>query len=193
MQIILGSQSPRRKEILSYFSLSYTQISSDFDEDSVVFQGDPLSYAHAISHGKAQTLSTQFPHAIILTADTIVYRQGKIYGKPQNDQEALRYLKELIGQWHSVYTSLTLRQREREWQAIEETRVLFNELTEEQICTYYQMIPYTDKAGGYAIQHAGSLIVKRIEGCYYNVMGLPVNALRELLLQVGIDLWKHLK
>jgi septum formation protein len=193
MQIILGSQSPRRREILSYFNLPFKQISPNFDEDSIPFRGNSHEYVKLLAQGKAHSLIHQFPSSIILTADTIVYKDGKIYGKPSNKHEALRYLKELSGNWHSVFTGLVIYSNEKYFQASEETRILFHTLTEEQMLAYHCNIAFEDKAGGYMIQGAGSLIVKRIEGCYYNVMGLPINALNSALNQVGIDLWKHLK
>jgi septum formation protein len=193
MQLILGSQSPRRREVLSFFDLPFKQISPDFDEDSIPFKGDPKDYVKVLSKGKADSLTSQFPSSIILTADTIVYKDGKIYGKPQNEQEGFDYLKELCGNWHSVFTGLTISSQGKDFQAVEETRVLFNALTEEHMQTYHRMLHFVDKAGGYMIQGAGSLIVKRIEGCYYNVVGLPINALYSVFWQAGIDLWKHLK
>ena len=79
------------------------------------------------------------------------------------------------------------------WSAFEETRVLFNPMTPEEIRHYHKKLHWSDKAGGYAIQMAGGLAVKKIDGCYYNVMGLPINSVRQLLLQVKIDLWDYLK
>lgn len=170
MQLILGSQSPRRREILSYFSLPFLQVSPSYDEEAVPFNGDPVGYVNTLSQGKAASLFSEFPSSIILTADTIVYKDGKIYGKPQNEEMAFAYLKELAGAWHTVYTGLTIRQGKKELHDITETRVLFNELTDDQIHTYYRKLPYADKAGGYMIQKAGGIIINRIEGCYYNVM-----------------------
>jgi septum formation protein len=191
-QLILGSQSPRRREIMGYFSLPFEQVSPDFDEESIPFQGDPIAYVNILSKGKAESLLHRFPKAIIVTADTIVYHAGKIYGKPANDQAAFSYLKDLAGNWHSVYTGLTVAYKEQVLQDVAETRVLFNQLTDQQIHTYYQKLPYTDKAGGYMIQQSGGIIVQRIEGCYYNVMGFPINSLHQLLLQIGIDLWDYI-
>lgn len=193
MELILGSQSPRRFEILNYFNLPFKQASPDFDEDAVPFDDNPVEYVSVLAKGKAESLIPAHPSAIILTADTIVYREGKIYGKPKNADEAFAFLKELVGQWHSVYTGLTVYALGNYYQAVEETRVLFNALTEEQIKTYNQSLHFIDKAAGYMIQGAGGLIVNRIDGCYYNVMGLPVNALSSLLKKCGIDLWRHLK
>lgn len=192
-RIILGSQSPRRKEILGYFSLPFEQVSPSFDEDAVPFKGNPTEYVCELSRGKAQSLHHRFPDAIILTADTIVYQDGKLYGKPSNEQEAIRTLSHLAGKWHSVFSGVTLRYRDQEFHRFEETRVLFNTLTVDQMRQYQTKLHCADKAGGYAIQQAGGIIVNRIEGCYYNVMGLPINSVRQLLLHVGIDLWEYLK
>lgn len=193
MKLILGSQSPRRREILSYFSFPFQQATSEFDEDSVPFSGDPLEYVQILSKGKNEKLFLQFPDDIILTADTIVYRAGKIYGKPRDQEEGIKNLTSLAGQWHTVYTGITLRYKEQEWQDMTETQVLLNALNDKQIRTYYDKLPYADKAGGYMIQQAGGIIVQRIEGCYYNVLGLPLNSLHKLLLNLEIDLWDYIQ
>lgn len=193
LKLILGSQSPRRKEILSYFALPFEQAKPQFDEESVPFNGDPRDYVCAISGGKSAELLQKFPDAIIITADTTVYREGKIYGKPVNAEEAFQYLSELVGQWHSVFTGVTVRRGNTVYHDAEETRVLFNPLTPEEIRHYHTKLHWSDKAGGYAIQMAGGLIVRKIDGCYYNVMGLPINTLRTLLQKFGIELWEYLK
>jgi septum formation protein len=192
MKIILGSQSPRRKEILGYFSLPFTQVSPDFDEDSLVFKADPVNYVMALSKGKAESLVIQFPQSIILTADTIVYREGKIYGKPKNEKEAFAMLTELSGEWHTVYTGITLQKDKEAFSGFEATRVLFNDLNSKQISHYIAKNEWADKAGGYAIQSRGGLIVSKIDGCYYNVMGLPINTVERLLKHFGIELWDFL-
>jgi septum formation protein len=192
MKLILGSQSPRRKEILSFFSLPFQQVSPHFDEEAVVFKGDPIEYVNTLAKGKLESLAKDFPEQILLTADTVVYREGNIYNKPADEEEAFQILKQLVGNWHSVYTGIAVQYQGKLFQAAEETQVLFNSLTDEQIHTYYHRLPYKDKAGGYSIQQAGSLIVKKIDGCFYNVMGLPINTLRDLLNKAGIDLWAHL-
>jgi septum formation protein len=192
MNLILGSQSPRRKEILSYFSLPFTQITSNFDEESVLFQKDPEKYVCDISRGKAALLATRYPQSVILTADTTVIREGKIYGKPSSEEEACQALSELVGGWHTVYTGVTVQQEELVFSAAEGTHVLFNDLTQEQIRQYIVHTNWADKAGGYAIQMAGGLIVRKIEGCYYNVMGLPINTMEKLFKNVDIELWNCL-
>lgn len=192
-RLILGSQSPRRKEILSYFSLPFEQFAPNFDEETLLFKGDPGEYVSSLSKGKAESLQMQYPEAIILTADTVVYREGKIYNKPKNEEEAFQALTELVGQWHSVFTGVTVNANNRSYQQWEETRVLFNPLTPDEIRHYHKKIHWADKAGGYAIQMGGGLIVRKIDGCYYNVMGLPINTVRALLQKVGIELWEYVK
>ncbi|MBA3723182.1 MAG: septum formation protein Maf [Parachlamydiaceae bacterium] len=192
-QIILGSQSPRRKEIMSYFSLPFMQASPHYDEDAIPFPGDPIHFVNTLSKGKADSLHPLYPNSIIITADTTVYRHGKNYGKPRNDVEAFAFLKELAGNWHSVFTGLTVRYQNKEFQDVSETRVLFNPLSDKQIHAYYQKLPYTDKAGGYMIQQAGGIIVQKIDGCYYNVMGFPINSLHKLLLNIDLDLWDYIQ
>ena len=193
MQIILGSQSPRRREIMEYFSLPFIQAPSNFDEGSIEYQGDPVAYAITLSQKKAEVLSVQFGKEIILTADTVVVCKGKLYNKPENEQEAFQYLEELGGHWHSVYTGVTVRKGPDVHSAHEETRLLFHKLSHDQIQKFHRHCYFLDKAGGYAIEKSGNLIVSRIEGCYYNVLGIPINTTRNLLLNVGIDLWDFLK
>lgn len=193
MRIILGSQSPRRKEILSFFSLNYEQIPSQFDEEQVVFGGDPVSYAQELSEKKCDELFTRFPDDLIITADTVVYYNGKIYNKPKDLSQAHQMLKELAGNWHYVYTSVSVRKGAVHFTEIEESRIRMHPLTDEQIHFYHLHCSPLDKAAGYAIQKSGSIAIDRIEGCYYNVMGFPINALRKLLMAFGIDLWKYLK
>lgn len=192
MHLVLGSQSPRRREILSTFSIPFTIATSFFDEEAVPFKGDPVEHALTLSKGKADALYPQFPNSYILTADTVVYREGRLYGKPQNLTQAFQWLTELAGNWHSVFTAVTLRYQDHYYQQCPETRILFNPLTAEQIERYLNSFQWDDKAGGYTIQKSGSLVVNRIEGCYYNVVGLPVNSVRHVLNQAGVELWDYL-
>ena len=138
--LLLGSNSPRRKEILSFFSLPFKQLPSHFDETTISFKKDPASYVKQISDGKALTLASLYPQETILTADTVVYREGKVYGKPQNLQELKAFLKELQGSWHTVWTGVSLFQAGKLYQQAEATQVEFNLLTKEQLQIYYQTL-----------------------------------------------------
>ena len=192
MELILGSQSPRRREILNFFSIPFQQVSPDFDETQVTFQGNPGAFAAEVARRKALCLSDRFPNEAILTADTVVYRQKKLFMKPETMEEAHAMLRELSGKEHQVFTGVCVAKGKEIFGDFEESRVLFHELTEPQIRTYHNFFSPLDKAGGYAIQKAGRVIVKRIEGCYYNIMG-PLHTVRRLLLKVGIDLWDYLR
>lgn len=193
MSIILGSQSPRRKEILNYFSLPFEQIPSAYDEDLTQFRGDPTLYALELSQKKADALRHRYKDRIILTADTVVFLDGKIFNKPKDKEEAKHFLNQLSGKWHEVYTAVTVQRNDQVFSEHEKTKILFQSLTEEHIELYLTHFAWSDKAGGYAIQQGGSIIVKQIDGCYYNVMGLPIHTVNALLTRMGIDLWKHLK
>lgn len=194
MKIVLGSQSPRRSEILGYFNLPFRQISSGFDEDSVSIKNkSPQQYALELASKKGELLSLSLPNQSILTADTIVVCEGKIFNKPLNDVEGMEFLMSLSGKWHSVWTALALTQDRLQWTEIEETKVLFHSITQKQASEYQKHFVFTDKAGGYAIQKCGSILVEKIEGSYHNVMGLPINALRKILMNIQIDLWDYLK
>ncbi|HSX10260.1 MAG TPA: Maf family nucleotide pyrophosphatase [Chlamydiales bacterium] len=193
MELILGSNSPRRREILNYFSIPFKQVSPGFDETQVIFDNDPAAFATEVARRKALCLTERFPNDVILTADTIVYRHKKLFMKPESLEEAHAMLRELSGKEHSVFTGVSVAHKKDIFTDSEESRVFFHELTEPQIRTYHAHFEPLDKAGGYAIQKGGSLIVKRIEGCYYNIMGLPIHTVRRLLLKAGIDLWDYLK
>lgn len=193
MRLILGSQSPRRQEILNYFSLPFEQITSNFDEEAHPFRGDPGEYALELAIEKAKTVYLLHPDSVVLTADTVVALDNQIFGKPKDREEAFRTLSILQGKWHSVFTGVAVACPKGLFKGVEETRVLFNPLTAEMIDKYLEALHWADKAGGYAIQLAGSLTVSRIEGCYYNVLGLPINTTAALLKSAGIDLWEYLK
>ncbi len=193
MRIILGSQSPRRREILDFFSLPFVQVSSGFDEESIPFAGDPAQHAMLLSQKKAEALVAKYPDDVILTADSVVYCKGALYNKPADEHEAASFLQAFSGNWQSVITGVTVRQHGEVHTAFEETKLLINPLTAEQIKKFHTHCYFLDKAGGYAIEKSGNLLVSRIEGCYYNVMGLPINTVQKLLLKLRIDLWNYLK
>lgn len=192
MEMILASQSPRRKELLAPFKLPLVVQPSSFDESTFEYQGDPVAYVLSLAEKKAEAVSRHYPTALVIGADTIVYQEGKVFEKPKNAQEAIDMLCHLSGRWHTVYTAISVQQGEKKHSAVEGTRVQLFSLTPQMVHRYQKAIGAFDKAGGYAIQGAGYLIVKKIEGCYTNVMGLSLNLLRKLLLEFKVDLWSFL-
>lgn len=192
MRVILGSQSPRRREILQFFSIPFVVTSSDFDESKISFTGDVNRYVSEIAEKKGEALLGDFPDDVIITADTVVLFEGKILLKPENADESKEVLNRLSGKTHTVVSGVAVRKGEKVFSGSEETLVTFNDLSEKQINTYLKAAHGLDKAGSYGIQEMGSLLVKRLEGNFYNVVGLPVNTLNTLLQNVGIDLWDAL-
>lgn len=190
--IILGSSSPRRKEILSYFKIPFNVLTPDFDELSVSFDGDPEEYVKKISQGKANAIFSAQTGLPILTADTIVTKDQQIYLKPADEEQAIQMLQKLCGKTHEVLTAVTLKDERKTQTTVTKTLVTFHDFPLEMIQKYVKSVPVLDKSGSYAIQGIGSLIVKKIEGCFYNVMGLPLNATAKLLEEFGFNLWHHL-
>ena len=191
--VILGSHSPRRKEILSYFSLPFRQEASHFDEDSIPYEGNAAKLAKDLSIAKAKVLMGRYPDDIIITADTVVAIDGITLGKPANEEESRNMLQRLAGRWHSVITAVACAKDGKIYSDEEETKVLCNRATPDELHRYMRVHALYDKAGGYAIQKSGSILVNKIDGCYYNVLGMPINTLRRVLKEVGIDLWDYIK
>jgi septum formation protein len=191
MKIILGSSSPRRKEILSYFSLPFIQASPTFDESTLLFGGDPAAFVREMAEKKAQTLAGKFTDPI-LTADTVVYCHNRLYQKPAHAEEAFQMLTDLSGGWAQVFTGVCIHYQGKSHVKAQESRIHFHSLTEEEIRRYHKIFNWSDRAGGFYIQKAGSIIMKEIIGCFYNIMGLPITATRELLEEIGVNLWDYL-
>jgi septum formation protein len=190
--IILGSGSPRRAEILSFFHLPFEVIPSHFDEESIAYEGDPAGYVQQLARSKAYDLMTHHRDRTILCADTAVFIDDVVLNKPKDRAEAEAMLTQLSGRWHTVVTGVAVRRGTTEFFGSQQTRLLFKPLSLEQIRLYQHGLHTLDKAGGYAIQGAGSMVVERIDGCFYNTMGLPLTLTTELLQHVGIDLWHHI-
>lgn len=192
-KIILASSSARRREIFGYFNLDVVYQNPDFDEDSIPFDGDPAKYVAQLSEGKATSVTQLFPESIVIAADTIVFKDNKIYGKPSGHNDATQQLTELSGTKHSVFTGVTVAKNNTIKSDVAETAVYFNDLSPDHIEHYLNGIHALDKAGSYAVQRAGSLVIKKVDGCFYNVMGLPIRVTQNLLAQFGIDLWHCIK
>jgi septum formation protein len=190
-EFILASSSPRRKELLKQLNLDFEIMPSNIDE---VLRGNtPAEMVRKLALEKAVSISSQSSKGkIIIGADTIVYLDGIIMGKPADEDDAFSMLKRLSGKAHEVYTGLALvNTSTNEIQSDYEcTEVVIRDLSDKQIENYIKTGEPMDKAGAYAIQGKGSLIVKSIKGCYYNVVGLPIGKLGDMLLNWDIDLLK---
>ncbi len=187
-KIILASNSPRRKELLLQIGLSFTPDPADVDER--VLEGEaPEAYARRLARQKAEVSGGRTEEGIIVAADTIVVLDSAILGKPADAQDAKRMLRALSGRMHRVITALAVLNRSSEEiaEAAAVTKVWFRELSEHEIDSYVRTGEPFDKAGAYGIQERGALLVDRIDGCYYNVVGLPLTLLAGLLRRFGIE------
>lgn len=175
INFILASKSPRRKEILEKFIPDLKCICSNSNE---IFNDDYdiITNIMSISKNKGLEISNIYKDSIIISADTIVIKDNKIYPKPQNANEAKIFLKELSGNIHQVITSFSIINKSNNIIICDYdiTEVEFNKLDDDIIESYISTEEYADKAGGYGIQDKGSILVKRINGNYFTVMGLPI-------------------
>lgn len=188
MELILASQSERRRELLNMFDVKYKSISTDTDE-SIDFTCTPSELVIELSKRKADSALKIYKNAgqqIIIAADTIVSYDGIILGKPTDYENAKYMLNMLNGTWHDVYTGVTLTNGIKYVSEAELTRVKFRKISDMEIENYIRKYNPFDKAGAYGIQEGAGLFVERIEGDYYNVMGLPMCKLSVMLKEFGI-------
>ncbi len=180
-EIILASKSPRRHELLKTLGLNFDIIDLDIDESyDAELKGKEITDYLAQKKAKTYTISKE--SELIITADTIVWFGGKALEKPKNRKEAFNMLKSLSGNEHQVFSSVAIRSDKIFEVANDTTRVFFKKLSDLEINYYLDNYKYDDKAGSYGIQDwFGLTCVDRIEGCYYNVMGLPTKKLYNLL------------
>ncbi len=184
MKVILASASPRRKELLGQIGLDFEICVSDVEE--IVTQKEPTKVVEELSSQKAMAVFLQTSDdVLVIGADTVVALEGEILGKPADEQDACRMLRNLQGKSHYVYTGVTLcfRKNGEEWSKTfsEGTQVMFYPMSEEEIQTYVETKEPMDKAGAYGIQGLGARFVKEISGDYNNVVGLPIARLYQEL------------
>jgi len=180
--LILASASPRRRALLQMLGLRYDCVVPQVSEDGPHLSHSPAERVEHLARLKAAWVPRERPAYAVLAADTVVWQDGEILGKPVDESEARRFLLRLSGRWHDVYTGICLRRLsdERTVAGHERSRVRFGSLSEQDIRDYIATGEPMDKAGAYGIQGYGGLLVERIEGCYFNVMGLPLPRLRRL-------------
>ncbi|MBS5617731.1 MAG: septum formation inhibitor Maf [Clostridiales bacterium] len=183
LPLILASGSPRRRELLDLMGLTYTVETPDVDES---FSGRPSETVMEISRRKAAAVAARHSDSIIIAADTLVFADGAL-GKPHTPERAKEMLRSLAGNWHHVYTGITVinTRSGRILRNVDKTRVHLVSMTEQEIDAYVVTGEPLDKAGAYGIQGMGGMFVDRIDGSYSNVVGLPMSMLRIMLAQVG--------
>jgi len=185
--LILASASPRRLEILQALGWQTQVIPSCLREEEIPHE-DPVQAAMALALHKAKEVASRLKEGMVLGADTLVHLEGRVFGKPKDPEMAREYLRFLSGKIHQVTTGLALidARSGREELAEETTQVKMHHLSEQDIQSYLESEQPFDKAGGYAIQGEGFILIDKIWGCYTNVVGLPVGRLRELLQRFGM-------
>lgn len=187
MKYILASGSERRQELLHRIVDQFDTIVSDFDENQILFQEDAAEFVKNLARGKALSVKENLEEpAIIIAGDTVVVFENEILGKPKDEEDAFNMLKKLSGKTHRVYSGVVIINTKNE--KIEEealyTEVKFSELKDEEILAYIKTKEPMDKAGAYGIQGYGGVFVEKINGCYYNVVGLPLNLLNKMINKV---------
>lgn len=188
MAIILASGSPRRKQLLEMLGMNFT-VKPAKGEEIIPAGAGPEETVLTLSRQKAAAVAAEVQaDDLIIAADTIVWYNGTILGKPKNEQEAARMLGFLSGNTHRVYTGVTVRQGERVLSVAEATDVKFRKLTGREIDAYIATGEPMDKAGSYGIQGLGSMFVEGIHGDFFNVMGLPVCRLGKMLKELGVEI-----
>ena len=185
IRVVLASQSPRRRELLSLIGIPHEVRPADIDE---TFGADeqPVPHCERLAREKALTIARQDAGAVVIAADTIVVLDGEVLGKPASEAEARSTLARLSGRTHTVHTALAVAYAGHLRAGVESVEVDFRELTPAFIARYVATGEPMDKAGAYGIQGFGATIVRRIDGDYFAVMGLALGRLVELLAEVGV-------
>jgi septum formation protein len=184
-RVVLASASPRRRELLNLIGIAHEVRPANIDETMRPREA-PRRYAERLAREKASAIATRDPDLITIGADTVVVINRKVLGKPADADDAARMLRMLSGREHTVITAVAVSRGRKLRSAIEEVRVKFRRLRDDEINAYIAMGEPMDKAGAYGIQGYGATIVERIEGDYFAVMGLPLVRLVGLMRDVGV-------
>jgi len=189
--LILASGSPRRRQLLELIGVSFAVLPADVDETPLAGE-DPVAYASRAARDKALEVAASHPGRLVLGADTVVEVDQEILGKPASADDAASMLRRLSGRSHVVHTALALVTDSTAHEVVDSARVQFVDLTDEMIRWYVATGEPMDKAGAYAIQGLGGLLVAGVEGSPHTVVGLPVHRLPELFAAHGLDFWSRL-
>ena len=190
---VLASQSPRRRALMRLFGKPFEVHPAQIEESLPAFTARPALLGKRLARAKAEAVAPCYSDALIIAADTLVVVEGRVLGKPADEREAFEMLRLLAGRTHTVITALCLllRQNGRTTQVVLDaprSRVTFRPLSDEWIRWYIATGEPFDKAGAYGIQEYGALLIEKVQGCYFNVVGLPVATLARRLEELGV--WK---
>ena len=188
MDIVLASGSPRRRELLETLGLEFSVVPAKGEEIAPEGAG-PAETVMALSRAKAGEVAKSRPESLVIAADTVVWAEGRILGKPKDEAEARSMLHMLSDNTHEVYTGVTLMLGDKTAVGAECTKVFFRRLDDAEIDRYIATGEPMDKAGAYGIQGRAALMVRRLEGDYFNVMGLPLCRLGQMLEEIGVHLF----
>ena len=184
-RVVLASASPRRRDLLNLIGIAHEVRPANIDETMRPREA-PRRYAERLAREKASAIATRDPDLVTIGADTVVVINRKVLGKPADADDAARMLRMLSGREHTVITAVAVSRGRKLRSAVEEVRVKFRRLRDDEIDAYIAMGEPMDKAGAYGIQGYGATIVERIEGDYFAVMGLPLVRLVGLMRDVGV-------
>lgn len=182
-EVILASKSPRRQELLKIIFDQFKVVSKDVDETLDLKQGLDQALKQ-LAYKKACEVFKEFPNALVIGADTMVILDDQILGKPKSKLEAYQYLSALSNRWHEVKTAISILYKDQHINFVQTSKVKFMALSETEINQYIETSEPYDKAGGYGIQGFGAKYIEKIDGDYYNIMGLPINSLYQHLKQI---------
>ena len=185
-RVVLASASPRRRDLLNLIGIDHEARPANLDE-SIRPRETPRRHAERLARDKASAIAERDPDLITIAADTIVVINRKVLGKPVDKADAARMLAMLSGREHTVITAVAVSRGRKLRSAIEEVKVKFRRLREDEIDAYIATGEPMDKAGAYGIQGYGATIVERVEGDYFAVMGLPLVRLIGLMRDVGVQ------
>lgn len=185
VRVILASQSPRRRELLTLVGIGHEVAPADIDE-SVLPGERPAPHAERLARAKAATLAARHAEALVVAADTIVVVDGRILGKPADAHDARRTLRLLSGREHVVFTAVAVARGGEVVSEVAEVTVAFRALGDDEIAAYVATGEPMDKAGSYGIQGYGATIVERIDGDYFAVMGLSLVRVVRLMARLGV-------
>ena len=191
-KIIIASASPRRKELARAMGLDFTVEPSSYEED-MGLKMRPGKLVMTLAYGKAVDVAKRHKDEIVIGADTVVAFRGKVLGKPKSQEEAYKMLKMLSGKMNVVYSGYAIIdcRTKKVYKGFDATKVYFKKLSDKEMWKYIKTGHAMDKAGAYGMQDLASIFIKKIDGCYFNVLGLPIPKIYGDFQKMGVDIFLY--